>query len=194
MSSRLAAAALFLSTLVPLALACGSEDETRYGGPSGLSGRKVPDPSQEQGATSNPGAPAPCNEAGASTAEGGACAVSFTTTIFGKYMTANGSWKCANTNCHGPTGAAGTGANAPTIDGTDPAKAYAALTQFNGLQGMPYINACTTDPAGSAIDCDLKGACQPQMPTTGAGVSAASAQPNEISDLETWLQCGAPLN
>ena len=193
MSSRLAAAALFLSTLIPLALACGSEDETRYGGPSGLSGRKVPDPASAVG-TASVGAPAPCNEAGASTQEGGSCAVSFTNTIFAKYMKSGGTWNCANTNCHGPTGAAGTGANAPTIDGTNPQAAYNALTQFNGINGIPYINGCTTDPSGSAIDCDLKGACQPQMPTTGAGVSSATAQPAEIQDLETWLQCGAPLN
>lgn len=194
MSSRLAAAALFLATLIPLALACGSEDETKYGGPEGLSGRKVQDPTGSVG-TAPVGSPAPCDEAGASTAEGGSCTVSFQQTIFAKYMNGTtGTWKCASSSCHGPSGSSGVGVNAPTIDGTNARATYNALTQFNSLQGMPYINACTTDPSGSAIDCNLKGGCQPQMPTTGAGVSSASAQPAEISDLETWLQCGAPFN
>ncbi|MGH7280631.1 MAG: hypothetical protein ACRELY_03840, partial [Polyangiaceae bacterium] len=159
MSSRLLAAALFVATLIPLALACGSEDETKYGGPAGLSGRKVADPTGAAG-TSSVGSPAPCNEAGASTEEGGTCTVSFQQTIFAKYMNGTtGTWKCANSNCHGPTGAAGVGVNAPTIDGTNAQAAYNALTQFNSLQGEAYINACTTDPSGSAIDCDLKGSC-----------------------------------
>lgn len=197
MSSRLAAAAIFFATIVPLAMACGSEDETHYGGPTGLSGKKVaPAPGETtNGGGSNPGAAAPCDEAGASLSEGGTCSVSWTNTIFAKYIAQpNGTWQCSNTNCHGPSGSSGVGVNQPTIDGQDATKAYAAFTQFTGLQGERYINACTTDPTGSAIDCNLKGTCTPSMPTTGAGVSSAKVQPAELTDLETWLACGAPLN
>jgi hypothetical protein len=185
--------AAFVFIAIPVAVACGSEDATRYGGPLGLQGKKVP-PQSTATSTSTAGALAPCTDGGLSAQEGGTCAVSFTNTIFAKYMVATGTWKCADTNCHGPQGSAGTSTNAPTIDGTNAMNAYVALAQFTGLQGEPYINACTTDPGGSAMDCNLNGACSPTMPQSGAGVASNGASAQEIEDVETWLKCGAPFN
>ncbi|MGH7284988.1 MAG: c-type cytochrome, partial [Polyangiaceae bacterium] len=114
--------------------------------------------------------------------------------IFAKYMNGTtGTWKCASSNCHGPTGTAGIPTNQPAIDGTNAQAAYNSLTQYL-VDDKPYINACTTDPSGSAMDCNLKGACEAQMPTSGAGVASAAATPTEIGDVETWLRCGAPFN
>ncbi|MEO8874128.1 MAG: hypothetical protein ABI461_00960 [Polyangiaceae bacterium] len=176
-----------------MAQACGSEDETKYGGPSGLSNRKVADPpSAAPTGTTNPNAVAACDDAGLSTSTA-TCGVSFATTIFGKYMAATGTWKCTDSSCHGPTGSSGTSANAPTIDGTDPKKAYAALATYR-FQGKMYINACSIDPSASGMDSNLTGAAQPKMPQSGAGVSPPGATPDELTDLETWLKCGAPDN
>jgi len=192
LSSRVVAAFLVMCAVMPLAQACGSEDQTKYGGPAGLSGRKVPDPASVATATSNPNAVAPCDDAGLST-QTTTCSVSFSTTIFAKYMQATGTWKCTDSSCHGPTGSSGTSANAPTIDGSDPKKAYAALAGYP-FQGKPYIDACSTDPSASGMDANLTGAAQPKMPQSGAGVSPPGATPDEITDLETWLKCGAPQN
>jgi hypothetical protein len=188
--------AAFVVIAIPAAVACGSEDDTRYGGPLGLSGKKVP-PATTATSTANVTALAPCTDAGLSAVEGGSCTVSFQQTIFTKYMSATGTWKCTDSNCHGPSGSAGTSTNAPTIDGTDPLKAYTALAQFTTFPGQnsaPYINACSTDPTASVLDCNLNGACSPKMPQSGAGVSVPGPTAQEIEDVETWLKCGAPYN
>jgi hypothetical protein len=189
---RLGVALVFVGVPV-VVIACGSEDDTRYGGPAGLSGKKVA-PVATVTATGAAGTLSPCTDGGLSALEGGTCAVSFQTTIWGKYMVATGTWKCSDTNCHGPQGSAGTSTNAPTIDGTVALNAYTALAQFRGLQGEPYINACSTDPGASAMDCNINAACTPAMPQSGAGVAPAGPTPQEIEDLETWLKCGAPFN
>lgn len=195
MRSRLFTASLFLCALLPFAQsACGSEDETRFGGPSGLANRKVPPvPGEATATATTPGAPAPCDSSGQSTQEGGTCTVSWATDIFPKIQP-GGVWKCADANCHGPAGAAGTGPNSPTIDGTDSQKAYAALVAFSVDSTNPYINACSSDPSASEMPANLRGDIQQQMPTQGAGVSPANATPGDIATLETWLACGAPFN
>jgi hypothetical protein len=188
--------AAFLVVAIPAAVACGSEDDTRYGGPTGLEGRKVPPQSTTNSAV-NVGAPAPCTDGGLSAQEGGTCAVSFQQTIYAKYMSATGTWKCTDSNCHGPSGSAGTSVNAPTIDATQAFNAYSALAQFNTFPGqgsLPYINACSTDPSQSVMDANLNGQASPTMPQSGAGVSVPGPTPQEIEDLETWLKCGAPYN
>jgi hypothetical protein len=172
--------AAFVVVVVPLAvIACGSEDDTRYGGPAGLSGKRV---------APIPGTPAASGTAPSSACDAGACAVSFQQTIFAKYMAASGTWKCADSSCHG----AGSSQD-PSIDGTNAQAAYNSLTAYTELQGEPYIAACATDPSASAIDCNLKGACS-QMPQAGAGVNAAQPTAAELQDLDTWLACGAPFN
>jgi hypothetical protein len=169
----------FVVVLVPIIVACGSEDDTRYGGPAGLAGKRV----------------APITTATSAVAQGsstscdaGACAVSFTQTIYGKYMVASGTWKCADSSCHG----AGS-TQEPSIDGTSAQNAYNSLTTYTDLQGEPYIAACATNPSDSAMDCNLKGSCS-QMPQEGAGVGAAAPTAAELADLDTWLACGAPFN
>ncbi|MEO7113857.1 MAG: hypothetical protein ABI183_25680 [Polyangiaceae bacterium] len=189
---RLAVAFVFVAVPV-VVIACGSEDDTRYGGPAGLSGKKV-EPVAAGASTNAAGTLSPCTDGGVSALEGGTCAVHFADTIFTKYMSATGTWKCADTNCHGPQGSAGTSTNAPTIDGMDPRKAYVALAQFTGINAEPYINGCSTNPGASAMDCNLNGACSPTMPQSGAGVSPPGPTPQEIEDVETWLKCGAPFN
>jgi hypothetical protein len=192
---RLSVAFVFVA--VPVAvIACGSEDDTRYGSPAGLTGKKVA-PVETTTASPTTGTLSPCTDGGLSALEGGAgCSVSFTTTIFGKYMAASGTWKCTDPNCHGPQGSAGTSVNTPTIDGTNAFNAYAALAGFTTFPGqnIPYINGCSTDPTQSVMDCNLNGACSPTMPQSGAGVSVAGPTPQEIEDMETWLKCGAPFN
>ena len=195
MRARFLTATLFLCALLPFAqLACGSEDETRYGGPSGLSGRKVPPIPGESSATANPaGTAGLCDSTGQSTNEGGTCDVSWTNDIYPK-MLPTGVWQCANTACHGPTGSSGVGPNEPTIDGTDPAKAYASLVVYKIDNTNPYINGCSMDPTASDMPATLKGDKSSQMPTQGTGVSPANATAADITTLETWLACGAPLN
>jgi hypothetical protein len=171
--------AAFVVVLVPVVVACGSEDDTRYGGPTGLTGRRVAPIS---------GTAAPASTGPTSACDAGACSVSFQQTIFAKYMAASGTWKCADSSCHG----AGS-SQEPSIDGTNAQAAYNSLTTYTQLQGEPYIAACVTDPTASAIDCNLKGVCS-QMPQAGAGVNAAQPTPAELQDLETWLTCGAPFN
>jgi hypothetical protein len=166
---------------VPLSVACGSEDDTRYGGPAGLSGKRVPPISSGTSSSVSSGPPTAC-------ADAGVCAVSFQQTIFAKYMAASGTWKCADSSCHG----AGS-SQAPSIDGTNAQAAYDSLTTYTQLQGEPYIAACATDPTASAIECNLKGSCS-QMPQTGGGVNAAQPTAAELQDLDTWLTCGAPFN
>jgi hypothetical protein len=193
---RLSVAFVFVA--VPVAvIACGSEDDTRYGGPAGLSGKKV-EPVSAATSTGAAGTLSPCTDGGLSALEGGACAVSFQTTIWGKYMSATGTWKCADANCHGPSGSAGTSTNPPTIDGTPNGamNAYVALAQYRTFPGqtIPYINACSSDPTQSVMDCNLNAACTPAMPQAGAGVTPSAPTAQEIEDLETWLKCGAPFN
>jgi hypothetical protein len=166
--------------IVPIVVACGSEDDTRYGAPSGLSGKRVP----PIGSATSPVSSAPAGQC----ADAGPCAVSFQQTIFAKYMAASGTWKCADSSCHG----AGS-TQEPSIDGTNAQAAYNSLTTYTDLQDEPYVAACATDPTASAIDCNLKGSCS-QMPQTGAGVNAAQPTAAELVDLDTWLACGAPFN
>lgn len=169
----------FVVLLVPIVVACGSEDDTRYGGPEGLAGKRVAPISTATSAVAT-GPSSAC--------DAGACAVSFQTTIYAKYMAASGTWKCADSSCHG----AGS-TQEPSIDGTNAQNAYNSLTTYTDLQGEPYIAACATDPTASAIDCNLKGSCS-QMPLEGAGVGAAAPTAAELADLDTWLACGAPFN
>jgi hypothetical protein len=188
---RLTAAFVFVA--VPVAvIACGSEDDTRYGGPAGLSGKKVA-PVATTTTTAATGTVSPCTDGGVSTLDGSAgCTVSWSQTIWGKYI--NGTWQCTNANCHGPQGSAGTSTNSPTIDGTNATNAYIALAAWTGINSEPYINGCSTDPGTSAMDCNLNAACSPTMPQAGAGVSPPGPTPQEIEDVETWLKCGAPNN
>jgi hypothetical protein len=130
---------------------------------------------------------------GAGPLDGGACAVSWKNTIYPKYMSAAGTWKCADANCHGP----GSAQLPPISD--DPLKAYLTLatTKGSGLTSFAtkvYINPCSTDPAQAALSCNLLGSCTPIMPVTGGSVSSAGATAAENADVDTWLKCGSPFN
>lgn len=189
-----ALAAVFI--FAPVFAAC-TEDTTKYGDSNGLAGKHLPTPSSTATATpggdggmvmTGPGLADLC--AGAGPLDGGACAVSWKTTIYPLYMSAAGTWKCADAACHGPGSA-----TSPSIS-DDPLKAYLALATYvsPSFGGKPYVNACSVDPATSAISCNLLGSCLPIMPTTGVGVMGASPTAAENADIDKWLKCGAPFN
>lgn len=174
-----------------------SEAATKYGDSNGLAGKHLPTPSTT--ATAAPGGEggtmdgiaALCGGAGPiASGDGGTCAVSFTTTIYQKYMAATGTWKCADAACHGPGSL-----TSPSIS-DNPKAAYLSLANYKGASFAlkPYINPCAVDPATSAMTCNLSNACPPLMPTTGVGVTGAVATPAELADVATWLACGAPFN
>jgi hypothetical protein len=191
--SALAAVCVFASVFA----AC-AEDTTKYGDSNGLAGKHLPTPSTT--ATATPGTDgggmtdglaALCAGAGPiASPDGGPCPVSFQMTIYPKYMAATGTWKCADAACHGPGSL-----TSPSIS-DNPKTAYLSLANYKGASfaPKPYINPCVTDPAPSAMTCNLAGACLPLMPTTGVGVTGAMATTAEQADVATWLACGAPFN
>jgi hypothetical protein len=75
-----------------------------------------------------------------------------------------------------------------------------ATTTYNNLKayvinGKPYINAASTDPAQSTIECNLQGACGAEaMPKAGPPANAPPATATDIAKVDTWLKCGAPNN
>ena len=184
------------SLIVAAGLGC-TDNATKYGDSNGLAGKHIPSPvntgapTDDAATMTGPTLKDLCM--GQGPVDGGACAVSWSTTIYPKYISAAGTWKCADANCHGP-GAA----QLPSIS-DDVAKAYLSLATYLGsgatsFARKAYINPCSIDPATSALDCNIKGSCTPKMPVTGASVASAGATAAEIADVDTWLKCGAPFN
>ena len=178
---------------IPIAAACGGEVAPENGNASSDAGKKTQPTPTGSPTTPTPPPTALCDAKGLSELDGSTCAVSFTNTIFAKYMSASGTWKCSDGNCHGPSGPSGFSENAPTIDDSNALNAYTTLAQLQ-LNGEPYINTCSNDPNASSVYCNLKGTCAPTMPQSGAGVDSPGPTAPEIADLETWLKCGAPFN
>lgn len=118
--------------------------------------------------------------------DGGTCSVSFSKDIEGLMSSAT-AWNCVSSSCHG-------GTQAPAITGTASVD-YPVLAKYSLNFNRPYINPCTTDPAGSSISCNLiPDSCDDmtQMPEPiGNNMKASAAQ---LATLTTWLQCGAPNN
>jgi hypothetical protein len=192
--------ALALVCTVAAVFAACTEDTTKYGDSNGLTGKHLPSPSSTGTAppggdggitTTGPTLKDLCG--GAGPLDGGTCAVTWTTTIYPKYIAAAGTWKCADANCHGPGSA-----QLPAIsDKADKAYLQLATYKGSGLTGFAnklYINPCSIDPATSALACNLLGSCTPTMPVTGGSVSSAGATAAENADVDKWLKCGAPFN
>lgn len=111
------------------------------------------------------------------------CSVSWSTDIFPS-MESTGPWQCASHTCHG-------GSQAPAIKDGDPSGAYASLAVYKGTYSNPYIVPCNTDPTSCSIICNLTAnGCGSTMPT-GSG---APLTPTDLATLQTWVQCGSPLN
>jgi len=191
--------AVFVVVAVPVVVACGGkldgqDNGSGSGNTSGTPSSSASGTSSASGSTKPGTQPPPlCDSQGLSTQSGSTCAVSFKRTIFPNYLSSSGTWRCADSNCHGPSGAAGTSVNLPTIDDSDPKKAYAVLVSYS-FQNKPYVDACSLDPNASGVLCNLSGACQPRMPQSGGGVVPSDPTPQEIADVKTWLSCGAPFN
>ena len=166
--------------------ACGGEVDTHYGPPSGLTGKSPPAPSGGSGdsgtgpvTTGDSGGTPNGICGGSGPIDGGACAVTWTSIQL--KMTAAGAWKCADANCHGPA------ANKPPLTGvahTD----YLTLSAYK-INGLPYLNPCSTDPAKSTFACNTGGTCGSLKMPVGTPLTAA-----EEADLATWAACGSPEN
>jgi hypothetical protein len=181
-------AALSLSLV---ALGCSSLDNTNYGPPGGLTGKKLPLPSGGSTSGSSGGSSGGASDAGASdSAPAGAsdCGVSWTNEIFPQMIT-SGSWKCGDTSsCHG-------GVQSPSMT-ADPTTTYdnlAAYTMRLAPQPLPYVMPGDPDPSKSGIECNLtSSACGNRMPLTSNGARHLNAQ--EAQTLDTWVRCGSPNN
>jgi hypothetical protein len=172
--SALLGAALVGSLVIVGLAACAIDDEHKYGGPSVPQRANLPGPVGTDGGGGGDGA----------ACEAGACAVSFTNNIWPK-MSATGAWKCADGKCHGGN------ANSPSIDSPD--QAYLSLQAYK-IGGKPYVLPCTTDPTASTFVCNLQGTCGQKMPLADITVMPTPPTTQEITDLTTWVACGAPKN
>lgn len=126
----------------------------------------------------------PCD--GSGYPDAASCAVSFGATILPPLVA-----RCGTASCHGvPNGAA------PRMSREDATGTFERFVAQRAIEGIPYVNRCSTDPSRSSILCNLaspaSGAgCGTLMPY-GAGGSIAGEQ--VVKDIETWLRCGAPNN
>ncbi len=162
-------------------------DDPNYGTPNALAGQKQPGPTSETlsdaggggtGATAQPA----CVQAGGALVDGGACAVSFKTIL--------AAFKAANCQTAGSCHGGATPPNQPRINPDDAPGMWAEFTTFKLSNGKLYVNPCSTDPTQSTIGCNVNAAasCGAVMPP-GAGLAA-----NVVTDIDTWLKCGAPNN
>lgn len=84
----------------------------------------------------------------------------------------------------------------PLGGGATPAQVWQTLVSFQlynpAKQPIPYIDICSTDPARSAITCNLDfeagKSCGTPMP------DGTPLPPANRELIATWLACGAPLN
>src|ERR1700690_2751687 len=193
-AGRLERRALALAVSAAVGSACSSTDLTYYGPPGGLTGKKLPSPTEtassegggmDGGGEGSSGSSAVAPEAGTS-----ACDASWATQIFPN-TTASGHWKCADpSSCHG-------GLQAPMMT-SDPIATYKALAAYTmqfAPSVLPYVLPGSTDATKSGIVCNLAGTdCGPQMPLPGVVDGTAALTAQEISTLTTWVGCGAPNN
>jgi hypothetical protein len=188
-----------LGIVTVIAGACSvqhADDDPKHGAANGLANKTPPD---NGGTTSGPtpeGGPGPGGDAGGTSGctkpDGGACAVSFKNDLFQKYIAQPGpaGWGCNKTtgNCHGA------GANPPIM--TDAPTAYANFLK----QAMPkphdnlmLINPNCIEANQSGFLCDMNTSgvppCGDLMPLDELNPPAQS-----LTDLKTWIACGAPNN
>lgn len=185
------AVSLFFAALVATALAAAcAVEETKYVGPEALVGKQPPPPkTTASGPVGDAGSAPLCN--GAGPIDGGPCAKSWKNDIYTPLV--NGVWKCSDPICHQDK--PGGPAYQPAISDQDATRAWNALASYMITQKR-YIDPCSTDPAVSAITCNLQNpACGlAQMPYTGLSVQGAAPTPDQLATLATWLKCGAPNN
>lgn len=191
MKRSVQAVSLVFAALVAAAgaAACAVED-TKYVGPEALVGKQPPPAKQvaSGGPVGDAGAAPLCN--GAGPIDGGPCAKSWKTDV---YALINGPWKCSDPICHQDK--PGGPAYQPAISDQDATRAWNSLASYMIAQKR-YIDPCTTDPAVSAISCNLVSpACGlAQMPYTGLSVQGAAPTQDQLATVATWLKCGAPNN
>ena len=174
-----------------LAAACTTDyqkglDDPTFGDPNALAGKTQPGPAAGttgDGGSSGSASGPICTTTGGTLVDAGACAVSFKT-ILAAFKTAN----CQSAaGCHGGSPPP----NKPHIDPDDPNGTWAELTAFSLSNGKAYINPCSIDPTQSTISCNVNSAapCGDQVMPPGLGLAA-----NVVTDIDTWLKCGAPNN
>jgi len=184
---RVALAALALAAAASfLVVACSTEEEIIFGDPACPANRC------QSGGTSGDSGGTDC------TTPDESCAVHFAADIFEPIFDANGSAKCANTQCHGnPMDLQGDLLLVPG-DAFSSREALLAY-QFDKPAG-PYITC--KNPAESKILCNMflgigvtnkHGKCLTTMPL----IDELGAEPLTESQLELiaqWIACGAPNN
>ncbi len=122
--------------------------------------------------------------------QGQECSTSFATQIY-PLLTAKNPGGCTDgSTCHGGTEV--TFGGPLGVSPTDTWSRLAAF-KFRTRDGEPlaYVDICSTDPAQSAITCniDFAAACGSKMPKERPELSTATKQL-----IEAWLKCGAPNN
>jgi hypothetical protein len=110
--------------------------------------------------------------------------VSWKTTIFPVFES-TGAAACGTQTCHG-------GTDSPTIVDGDPNTTFTNLTKYQ-INGKAYIATGDTNPADSEIECNT-GITTPacgiaQMPEAPGVLDSAN-----LTNIKTWLACGAPNN
>jgi hypothetical protein len=182
--------------------ACGGETDTSFGPPDGLVGRTAPPPTATASATTtttatstgtattppagDSGSP-PAQDSGTTgTPEGGTgtCAVSWTTDVF-PMLESTGSGTCGSTACHA------SGAQTPTILDGNATGTYNSLKGYTLLNNVGYIVPGDTNPADSAMDCNLVTSTCGASPMPEAPGTLGATQKTTI---DTWVKCGAPEN
>jgi hypothetical protein len=170
--------AIVAASVGAVLVACDLEVDTKYGPHSGLSKNNLPT--------------APPSEAGigdgglgcGKPVDAGTCTVSYTADIYPKMQ---GTWHCTDAKCHGGT------SYSPQLDSAD--NAYANMLNYK-IGSRPYINPCSIDPDASAFVCNISnpncGSAQMPFPdnTLGSGPMSGS----DLTQVTTWVQCGAPKN
>src|SRR5579883_453894 len=204
------------------AVGCSSVDSTNFGPPGGLTGKKLPLPSDtgdasgggsssSGGAASSSGSSGGVSSSGGSTSSGGGASSSGGSSSGPPADGGSGdaaaracsvSWSSQIFPSMGATGKwkcadsnCHGGFQSPRIT-TDAGATYttlAAYTLTQGPQHVAYIVPGNTDPTKSGIECNMSGSsCGPQMPITTGGASLPTQQ--DIQTIDTWVRCGAPNN
>lgn len=176
---RLLALGVFLAAASgAVVVACDLEVDTHYGPHAGLNKSNLPNPPPSEAGVGDGGF------ACGTPVDAGTCSVSYNTDIWSKM---SGSWHCSDAKCHGGT------AYQPQLDNAD--DAYNNMMTYM-IGGKPYINPCSTNPDASAFVCNISapncGTAQMPFPDNTLGSGPMSGA--DLTQVTTWVQCGAPKN
>jgi hypothetical protein len=114
-----------------------------------------------------------------------ACAVSWATAVY-PIFESTGPGQCASVSCHGG------GLTAPAITDGNAVGTYMTLAAYS-LNGHAYIAAGDTNPANSAIECNLS-VVQPACGALPMPAAPGSLSATDLQTIDTWIRCGAPQN